>query len=102
MDAIHGVAEVHRPRSQRVGGPAAHMARQIRPSAKHFRWRIPFRPFALLGDGGYAAPGEAVASDPNPIPQRASTAEHQIKPALARLHDDRSGLLAALKRDHGA
>src|SRR5580704_9605356 len=83
MDAINGVSQMHRARAQRITRAPGHKAGQIRLARNHFRRRVPIRPLGLAGDLQQASPGEAVATDPNAITQRARLTLDQVQVTFA-------------------
>ena len=88
VNAIHGGAEIHRPRPERIAGPAGHEARQIRLARDHLRRRRPVRPFGLARNVHQSLPLEAFAADADAIAQRAAIALDQIEMALGGDDDD--------------
>src|SRR5579862_2393679 len=94
VDAIERRAEIERPRTEWVLDTAPHVTRQIGPSRDHLPRRRPVGPFPLGRDAVHAAPAEAVATDPDAVAQRFSTAEHEIKPPLGGVDHDGAGRIA--------
>src|SRR5436309_11081989 len=93
MDAVERGPEIERARTERIVGPAGHMARQVGPSPQHLCGRCPARPFALGANALDAAPAEAVAPDADAIAQRLAVAQHEVEPTLAGPDYDRAGLV---------
>src|SRR5262249_36211794 len=100
VDAIFGIAEIKRPRSQRIAGTAADPARQIGLARHHLRRRDPIRPFGLANDCFNSRPGEALASDADAIAHRHAVAERQIKESVPGIDDDGARRLIARIRNH--
>src|SRR5271157_1417979 len=89
VDAVDGLAEIHRPRAERIARPARHEARQVGLALDHLRRRAPVRPFLLAGNLLQARPLEAVAADADAVAQRAVVRLHEVEEALAGVDDDR-------------
>ena len=91
VDAVHGRAEIHGARTERITGAAGHEARQVGLALDHFGRRMPVRPLGLLGDLLHAGPGKAVAANAHAVADGASATEHVIEVGVGRIDDQGAG-----------
>src|SRR5664279_5769239 len=78
VDAVHGAAEIHGARAERIARAAGHESRQIRLALDHFLRRDPIRPLGFALDLLDAGPGEALTADADAVADRLAVAEHVI------------------------
>src|SRR5207249_11910941 len=94
VNAIDGVAEIHRARAEGIARAARHEARQIGLALDHLRGRRPVRPLGLALDRLHAGPSEAFTTHANAVPHRLAAGEYQVKVRVRRVDDDSAGRLA--------
>src|SRR5262249_56382107 len=85
VDAVHGLAEIERARTERVGLAAGHEARQIGLAHDHLLRRSPIGPFRHPRHLFRAGPREALAADAHPVAQRLALAEDAIAVGARRV-----------------
>src|SRR5215472_9259719 len=91
VDAVKRVAEIERPRTERIIRPAGHVTRQIGKPLQ-FTWRgRPVRPFAFGGNRADPRPSVALHANGDTIANGLAAAEHVVQPPLTGADDDRSG-----------
>src|SRR5262245_13380443 len=91
--------DVHRARPKWITGTARGHAWQIRLSSKHFRRRIPVRPFGLALNRPHSGPGEAFATDADAVTDRLAATEHVVEISVRRIDNDGTRCLAAAVAD---
>ena len=87
VDAVHGIAEVDRPRAQRVAVAARHPAGQVGLALDHFRRRRPIGPLGLTGHCLFARPSKAVAPYADAVADGLTIAEHVVQKRLRSIDD---------------
>ena len=100
VNAIDGVAKIHRARAEGIARAARHEARQIGLALDHLRGRRPVRPLGLALDRLHAGPSEAFTTHANAVPHRLAAGEYQVKVRVRRVDDDSAGRLAGTVIDN--
>src|SRR5579884_1963057 len=93
VDAIQRVAKIKRASAERIVLAAGHMPRQIGKALQFARSWGPVGPFAFRGNSADARPIVAFGPDGDAVSDRLVITEHVVKIALARIDNDRPGLL---------
>ena len=91
MDAVQCVAQIKRPRSQRIVQSPGHETRQMGIAFEHLGGRPPVRPFGHPADPLSAGPSKTFPADPDFVTKRLSVTHYEIKDCIAGVDHDGAG-----------